>query len=278
MKYEEILKELTNEPMEEYHSRSKENLSSHRFAGFRDQSPAYFKADQDGLIPEFDNAAFATGTACHTLILEGQDAYDDEYEIGGPINEKTDKPFGRETKKFRDYCIANEIKPEKILSFDDHDLCRAMKKSCDGNELVKDILSQGVAEKVIRANYNGIDCQIRMDWFREEGMYDLKTCQDLNWFAFDARKKYNYLANAAFYRSVFYAAFPNAPEIDYSFIAVEKKVPYRAAVFTVDPGYLDTFEAKNDAAMERLIECRKTNVWPSNFEGLNVIEAWKKEE
>jgi len=182
VKYEEILKQFIDEPMDVYHEKSKDYLSSHNFAGFYKESPAYFKAKKDGLIPPVDNAAFTTGTAAHTLILEGEDAYNNEYEIGGPINEKTDKPYGRETNKFRDYCIANEIRPEQILSFEDHDLCKAMKKSCDENSLVGSILSDGVVEKVIRADYNGIPCQIRMDWFNPKGIYDLKTCQDLNWF------------------------------------------------------------------------------------------------
>lgn len=276
---EEIMSRLIVEPMSEYHAKSKENLSSHKFSTFRDESPALFIAEERGEMEPFDTVAYANGRAAHTLILEGDEAYDSEYAVGGPTNPSTGKPYKRDSKKFADWCLLEDKDPGMVLTLEDDEMCQAMKKSCDNNPDIVEILSKGVSERVIRAKYNDlIPCQIRPDWYRHGAIYDLKTCNDLNWFIYDAVKKFKYISNAAFYRTVFLSAFPNAEEIDYYFIAVEKKVPYRSGVFLCDRSLLDSYEEKNDLEIEKLIECRKTNVWPSNFEGVKTIEDWKRKD
>jgi hypothetical protein len=57
------------------------------------------------------------------------------------------------------------------------------------NGLAVDLLSEGVPEGVVRAEYCGVPCQSRMDWFDpHRGIADLKTCDDLMWFEADARR------------------------------------------------------------------------------------------
>ena len=54
--------------------------------------------------------------------------------------------------------------------------------------------------RVIRAEYVGVPCQIRVDWFSsDEGLVDLKTCEDLDAFEDDARR-FQYVPQMAFYR------------------------------------------------------------------------------
>ena len=49
------------------------------------------------------------------------------------------------------------------------------------------------AEGVVRAEYRGVPCQIRMDWFSpKHGIVDLKTCDSLKWFENDCRR-YGYI-------------------------------------------------------------------------------------
>ena len=64
------------------------------------------------------------------------------------------------------------------------------------------LLEYGEPEGVVRADYCGMPCQIRMDWFEpHHGIVDLKTCDDLTWFEADARR-YGYAHQLAFYRAV----------------------------------------------------------------------------
>ena len=78
--YEALLPHLITEDMATYHSKSKDYLSSGKLKMFRDDSPALFKADLEGELPEFDSVAYAVGRAAHTLILEGEDAYKETYK------------------------------------------------------------------------------------------------------------------------------------------------------------------------------------------------------
>jgi len=43
-------------------------------------------------------AAYQLGRAAHTLILEGREAYERGYAIGGPVNPCTGQPFAAGTK------------------------------------------------------------------------------------------------------------------------------------------------------------------------------------
>jgi len=273
MKYEEVLQELITEEMSVYHSKGNKFLGSHKFGEFRDDSPSYYHANRQGKIKQFDTVAYAQGRAVHTLTLEGVDEYEDTYGVDGPINPTTKKSYGRGTDKFADWCEDEGYDPALVLTIEEDKLIHKMDKSCHAHPQIRDVLKNGVAEKVIRANYHGVDSQIRMDWFCRGGMYDLKSCADLNRFVKDARYKFNYFKNKAFYRSVFKAKFPNYPEPSCYFIAVEKREPVRSALFLIDPYLLDYYEALNDVTIEDLIACRESKDWPTRFEGMQFIEA-----
>jgi hypothetical protein len=74
----------------------REFLSSHKLALFR-QDPTLYAASMAGTMREPEREAFTVGSATHTLILEGREAFDREYIVGGPVNEKTGKTYGRDT-------------------------------------------------------------------------------------------------------------------------------------------------------------------------------------
>ena len=90
---------LTIEPAEVYHAKAKDNLSSHQLADYR-KCPLLYHRKRLGLIPQKDSTAYLVGRAAHTLILEGRERFEAEYAVGGPINPKTEKPYGPTTKAF----------------------------------------------------------------------------------------------------------------------------------------------------------------------------------
>jgi hypothetical protein len=94
-----IPSQLIDEPEAVYAAKRADHLSSHALADFR-KSPWLYRKKQLGLIPDSDSTAYLLGRAAHCLILEGQDEFDARFAVGGPVNPKTGRPFGRDTKAF----------------------------------------------------------------------------------------------------------------------------------------------------------------------------------
>jgi hypothetical protein len=92
-----IMAAVFREPAERYHASAKEFLSSHALAEFR-RCPLLYRRRRLGLIPDRDSTAYQLGRAAHTLILEGREAYEQGYAIGGPVNPRTGQPFAAGTK------------------------------------------------------------------------------------------------------------------------------------------------------------------------------------
>ena len=190
---------LLREPADEYHARAGEYLSSHQLGDFR-KSPLLYRRKRLGLIPDVDRPAYVLGRAAHTLILEGRVRFDEEYAVGGPVNPKTGRVYGSNTKAFTDWA---ETQGKPVITDTQFQLMLRMHLAVAQNTLAADLLSTGVAEAVVRQDYCDVPplvvpCQIRMDWYRPDcGIVDLKTCDDLDWFQADARR-FGYVYQMAF--------------------------------------------------------------------------------
>ena len=84
---------LEAEPAAQYHAKADRYLSSHQLLDFI-RCPWLHRKKAVGLIEDTDSASYLIGRAAHTLILEGREAFEAAFALGGPINEKTGKPFG----------------------------------------------------------------------------------------------------------------------------------------------------------------------------------------
>lgn len=257
---------LTHEPMSAYQAKSKDFLSSHALGDFR-RAPVLFRRKELHLAHDVDRPAFMIGRAAHTLILEGSEVFEREYAIGGPINEKTGKAFGTKTKAFEAWA-REQGKP--VLSDEQFALIQILNLSVHNHEGASRLLSSGTPEGVARANYKDTPAQIRIDWHNpDEGIVDLKTCDDLTWFESDARK-YGYAHQLAFYRSVLAVVLDKVEPV--YIIAVEKKEPYRTGLWRVGTDVLGVAQKDNEAAISRLKTCRKTDVWPSGYEEIRTFD------
>jgi len=257
---------LITEPAEKYHASAKENLSSHQLGNFRKCPQLYLKKIL-GLIPDEDRPAYVVGRAAHTLILEGSDVFDSEYAVGGPINSKTGKPYGSNTKAYGEWATA-QGKP--VLTDSQYALITNMAEGVHKHEIAMNLLADGVPEGVVRTNYQDIKCQIRMDWFHpEHGIVDLKTCDDMTWFEADARR-YGYVHQLAFYRSVLAVAIGQC--IPVHLIAVEKKEPFRCGVWVIGQDVLGLTQKENEEAIARLKECRNSDQWPTGYEAVRTLD------
>lgn len=267
---------LLDIPAEEYHAATKENqyTTSHRLNLFR-RCPALYHKHITGEIVEGDTAAFQMGRAVHVLTIEGADKFDAEYLVAdGPTNPKTGKPYGRETKAFKDWA---ELQTRPVIGGDDHALMLELSNAVHAHPIAADILSAGFAEATVRAVWDGEPVQARLDWFDPERgiIADLKTCTDVDRFPFDIRD-FGYVTQLAFYRRVLELAGYHGPRIRAYLIAVEKKEPYRVAVaeiseLTLNDGNVaeaGKYGAGNDTVMRELLECRAADRWPTRYEEL----------
>ncbi len=258
---------LTSEPADLYHANSANFLSSHALADFR-RSPLLYFRKKAGLIPDQDRPAYQLGRAAHALILEGQAEFTNQFAVGGPVNPKTGKPFGSNTKAFIDW--ENE-QGKPVLTDDQLFLVEQMHAGVHRNEIAKELISVGQAEGVVRTEYCGVPSQIRIDWFNPHvGIVDLKTCDDLTWFESDARR-YGYVHQLAFYRSVLQQVTPQFLSV--FLIAIEKKEPFRCGVWRVGDDVLGIAKQENEQAIERLKRCRERNYWPGGYEELRTFDT-----
>jgi hypothetical protein len=113
---------LSAEPADEYHAKAGEYLSSHQLLDFM-ACPWLYRKKQLGLIADTDTPALLLGRATHVRILEGRDAYETQFAIGGPINPRTGKPYGSNTQAFRRWA---EAQGKPVLSHDNVDLIEQM--------------------------------------------------------------------------------------------------------------------------------------------------------
>ncbi len=258
---------LIREDAEAYHAQTQGCLTSHRLADFR-RCPELYHREQLGLIEDRDTPAYALGRAAHTLILEGREVFERQYAVGGPVNPRTGLPFGKTTRAFQEWA---EIQGRPVLAAEDAAFVERLHQAVQAHPVAPALFTGGVAEGVCRAEYLGVRCQVRPDYFEpEHGIVDLKTCDDLTWFEADARR-YGYLHQAAFYRAVLRTASGTAFPVH--IVAVEKKEPFRAGVWHVAESALDFAEAENAAAIGRLKECLATGIWPTGYEAVRVFDC-----
>ena len=257
-------------PADEYHaaSRSGQYMSSHLLADFR-ESPELYRRKTSGEIAEAEGPALALGRAAHCLILEGRAAFDGQVLVAdGPTNPKTNEPYGKATKAYAEWLASQE---REVVSGKDYAFILNLQRSVHLHAAASELLANGEAEGVVRAEYCGVPCQIRMDWFSpEHGLVDLKTCDSLKWFESDCRR-YGYIFQLAFYRAVIRVV--TGVTVPIHIIAVEKNEPFATGVWQLTGDVLDLAERINEAALERYKKCLYTGVWPTGYEEIRVIDT-----
>lgn len=261
--------QIKHEPEDQYHARSKsgEMMSSHLLALFR-RSPYKYWATIQGMTEEEDKPEYALGRAAHKLILEGAEAFNEAYMVTeGPTNPKTGQPYGKTSKAYIDW--AQGLDKEVVTPEDFADISK-MADHCRRHPVIEALISGGgEPECVVRAEYCGVPCQIRMDWFSpEHGIIDLKTCRDIEFFDGDLRN-YGYGFQMAFYRAVLREA--TGQTFPVNVIAVDKTEFNIAGVWLMPEAELDVCEKMNAAALRRFLDCKERDDWPTGYEKIRIF-------
>ena len=258
---------LICEPESAYAARRKDHLTSHRLAEFRRNPLLYFRKAV-GLVVDEDRPTFAVGRAIHCRVLEGIEELHHRYAIGGPINPKTGKSFGVETKAFTEWAAAMN-KP--VISDETATLCEQVAEAVDGHDEARALLIEGQAEGVVRTTYAGLPCQGRLDWLHPtRGIVDLKTCENLDWLESESRS-FGYIHQLAFYRALL--ATVSGVAMPVHIIGVEKRQPFRVGVWRLSDQVLDAATRDNVAAIERLKWCRREERWPTGYEAIRLLDT-----
>ena len=280
--YQKIMKE---ESFAVYLANRERYLTSHQLMDFV-RCPKLFHLKKVGALttdPNKTSADMILGSAAHKLILEGREEFDRCYAVGAPINPKTGKEYGRDTQAFAKWEEIQRCDKGTAVEFittDQWYIVSNMAHSVANHEEAQKLLRTGVAERVLRSDFNGIPVQSRLDWFTEIDdvpiIVDLKTCNDLDSFEYDARK-FLYGIQFAFYQQILLRSFFETFETDIAVpakvyaIAVEKKEPFRCGVFEVPDFILGSFTAKLFVAIESLKECQSAGTYPTLYESVRPL-------
>ena len=220
--------------------------------------------------PADTNPAYKFGRAVHAYILQGEDVFNETFIAhDGPVNQKTGKPYGPTSNAYIEFFAAMNKTP---VSMDEFSIIRKMDVAVSQHKDVK--LNDGIAEAVLQATWNGVNCASKMDWISQDGSHlvDVKSCDSLEGFKYDINQ-YNYLQQMGFYWNMLKlnGANPTCVEL----LAVEKKDPYRAGLFRIDTRVLEEEAEGIGKLLDEYKECKAMNVWPPRFEDVVMISPEK---
>jgi hypothetical protein len=253
------------ESMRDYHAkgRSEKIVSSHKLIDFL-KNQVLFSINENGPERE-ETASMAIGSAVHKFVLEGRLAFDAEYMVGGLINPKTGKAYGLDSDKQREYMAQMG---KKIVSEELYADILDMAKNIKAHKLASLLLTDHIAEGVIRGEINGVKCQVRPDALNIYGMTDLKTCDDLDFFEYDI-KNYRYDLGSSFYNYVIGEA--TGILIPTYIVAVEKIKSHRVGVWEVSETTLAKHRFIIDLILEEMQTARETGIYKTNFEEIKSL-------
>lgn len=247
-------------PSERYHA-AVSTLSS---SGLKEllRSPAHFRlwlSRRDALTE-----ATRFGIHAHRLLLEPhlpapvvKPKFDRRTKIGKADAEAWDAEHGD-----RDWIDADYM--DRLAN------CVAAVRAHPGASL---LLSDGVAERSLVWDENGIRCRARMDWCRDDdGIVDLKSTGDAGKVGF-ARSihKFGYAVSAAWYWRGFRAVYGRDPSY-WAWIAAESDEPYGVACYTAGEATLRTGAILVERALATFRACVAANRWPAYPDGIEEID------
>ena len=244
----------------------------HALMDYAKHGPAYFHAHHiTGERERESNVVFTMGSACHAAVLEGLPAYEERYAVGGPINEKTGKPYGSDTKAYAAW-LAEIGKP--AISEVEGCIVRGMVGAISKNSAATDLLGSGSPEVTFRQQHGALFMQCRVDWLAGTGtepwdwtaLVDYKTVSDLSTFDRDVFR-YGYDQQAAHYQWM--VEEEAGVVLPWAWIIQEKKWPYASRVVWCPPEILAHARDENMRLRDDIEKALELDIWP-----INTVESY----
>lgn len=238
--------------------------------------------------------AMRLGTQLHQLVLEGDDVFNAENALWTPpVNEKTGKPYGAGTKNYADALDAwTAANPGKTAySEEEWNALAGMRDAIRNHPAAGPILfpEKDAPEHVSELKFRG---DFMPGWFvkgaidrydPELGIIDLKTCAEMERFdGYETFKKTciygGYLEQLAFYQIMFREILDPRNDTDpdktyppVTIVGVEKKPPYRVAVFQPDEETQRGARGKIYALLAEYMEAVGTDTFRSKYDEILTI-------
>jgi len=263
-------------PFETYHAW--EGLSRSRCWTLYGETPARFKWEQDH-PDETTTKAMRDGAAIHMMLLEPE-RFKAEYIVGGPVNERTGKPFGEETKAYAEWSAA-QAKP--VLPQATYDTGLALSQAIHADPYLGKLLATMKTEVSLQWTQaeSGLLLKGRLDAVNTHAgvIVDLKTCQSASAqrFGSDAYRN-GYLFQAAMYAEGLKACGHEFKT--YILAALEKEPPYQIQCFRIGEEQIELGRAQVADALRSLALCEKYQDWPAYPTGLQdlLLPGWAGQE
>lgn len=250
-------------------------LGSHILIDYINNQKLWKRKYKDGAIDFKQSEALKKGTAIHSCVLEKGADFVKDYTVGYPINEKTGKEYGAETKMVAEY-LAGLPKDKPFISNQEMADILKINSIVESDELAKDAIKNGICERTIKVKYLDIDCHIRIDCFNPKiGIIDLKKTRSASGFLRDA-DKFGYWVQAGFYSKIFEIA--TGEKLPFYWLVVEDVEPFELVKYELDRAHLEYAQKLVEIALLEFKESIKNNRFLTGREGVNIATWWKAEK
>lgn len=246
-----------------------------------EDSPEKFKYFLDHPVEQ--TPAMAFGSACHKFILEGYDAFCEEYAVAPNVDKRT--KAGKE--EWEAFCAENEGKT--IVSKDDYDTFADMSMQIGRCKLAYDLLNKkGNTEEAFfwTDPETGEKCKIKTDrlvkYNRRWYVVDYKTCQSAETMRFNSEIwRLGYYFQAGMYTEGVMAAKKLKKRPGFLFVAQEKKPPYSVNVIEVSEEVMNAGVAKFHELLGKYHDCKTLDYYPGYVRDVPndaFVPTWMQQE
>ncbi len=212
------------------------------------------------------------GSATHTLLLEPH-KFDSLYAV-------QPEDWGNLTKldegKPRWDAFKKENAGKTCLKFrDEGEFFAKLRIRVKQHITLRYLLAIGRPEVTsIVTDPTGLELKARADLLTKDTIYDIKTTSDglSNEDLYRTIKRYKYEFSAAHYLRVFNCVLDNSIS-SFTWIFVDTSSPALHIRLVRCPTYLlENGHERVDAAINKIVECQKTNIWPGYPEEIEELE------
>ena len=222
--------------------------------------PLYFKWHEDN--PQPPTAEMVEGSAFHKLVLEPE-TFDKEFVVAPKIDRRT-----KEGKAaYNQFCELVES-GLSVITEEQYEMICGMRDSILQNPYARKLINGNVEQSMYFVDdMTGVQCKVRPDVWREVGdrivVVDLKSTKSAipNLFANDVVKYHYDLQSYMYCNGVSKVKGVPLQNVDFVFIAVEKKPPYLVNVMQADNYVLQKGEADFREYIGTYAVCKDSNNW-----------------